>query len=182
MIKKRIIVKLYKYFNNIKIRMNGIKLGCNANIIGPIFIQKHRNSDVKIGDKFSASSGNSYNPISRNICMSITVNEHAKLLVGDNCGFSSPCIWAHKAIIIGNNVNIGGDCILIDSDCHSISYSDRRSSKIDKINTVSSKIEIEDDVLIGARCIILKGVTIGARSIIGAGSVVSKSITLISTC
>ena len=37
-------------------------------------------------------------------------------------------------------------------------------------------IEIEDDVLIGTRCIILKGVTIGARSVIGSGSIVTKSI------
>ena len=39
-----------------------------------------------------------------------------------------------------------------------------------------SPIFIEDDVWIGAHSIILKGVTIGARSIIGAGSVVTKSI------
>ena len=34
----------------------------------------------------------------------------------------------------------------------------------------------EDDVMIGARCIILKGVVIGARSVIGAGAVVTRSI------
>ena len=42
--------------------------------------------------------------------------------------------------------------------------------------TKSPPIVIEDDVWVGAHSIILKGVTIGARSIIGAGSVVTKSI------
>lgn len=40
----------------------------------------------------------------------------------------------------------------------------------------SAPIVIEDDVLIGTGCIVLKGVTIGARSVIGAGSVVTRSI------
>ena len=43
-------------------------------------------------------------------------------------------------------------------------------------NKKDSPIKIEDDVLIGANSIILKGVTIGKRTIIGAGSVVTKSI------
>ena len=37
-------------------------------------------------------------------------------------------------------------------------------------------VVIEDNVFIGARCIILKGVTIGENSVVGAGSVVTKSI------
>ena len=37
-------------------------------------------------------------------------------------------------------------------------------------------IVIEDDVWMGAHCIVLKGVRIGARSVIGAGSVVTKDI------
>jgi len=38
------------------------------------------------------------------------------------------------------------------------------------------KIVIEDDVWIGAGSIILTGITIGEGSIIGAGSIVTKSI------
>ena len=41
---------------------------------------------------------------------------------------------------------------------------------------VSKPIVIEDDVFIGANCLILKGVTIGARSIVAAGSVVTRSV------
>ena len=69
------------------------------------------------------------------------------------------------------------DCIIMDSDAHSINYKDRRDSLgLDKKNKIDKPIIIEDDVLIGTRCIIMKGVTIGARSIIGAGSVVTKDI------
>jgi len=37
-------------------------------------------------------------------------------------------------------------------------------------------IEIEDDVWIGANCVILDGVTIGKGTIVGAGSVVTKNV------
>ena len=54
-----------------------------------------------------------------------------------------------------------------------MNYEVRRTSNE---GTKSAPIAMEDDVWVGAHSIILKGVTIGARSIIGAGSVVTKSI------
>jgi acetyltransferase-like isoleucine patch superfamily enzyme len=65
----------------------------------------------------------------------------------------------------------------MDTDAHQIDYLARRRGRGDKTSIIkSAPISIEEDVWIGANCIILKGVTIGARSIIGAGSVVTKSI------
>ena len=49
-------------------------------------------------------------------------------------------------------------------------------AKVTAYDTKSKAIIINDDVLIGSSCIILKGVHIGAHSIIGAGSVVTKDI------
>ena len=57
-----------------------------------------------------------------------------------------------------------------------MNYLHRRDLSVDKLHKVDSEVIIEDDVFIGMNTIILKGVTIGARSIIGAGSVITKSI------
>lgn len=70
-----------------------------------------------------------------------------------------------------------------DTDAHNLDHLTRRSHvltpegySVDGVSAATAGIIIEDDVLIGTRCIILKGVTIGARSVIGSGSVVTKSI------
>ena len=79
----------------------------------------------------------------------------------------------------------------MDSDVHPIDFLKRRVNyereligmlgKKDGLKAYyesvgTAPIVIEDDVWIGARCQILKGVHIGARSIIAAGSNVTKDI------
>lgn len=144
-------------------------------LVGPFYIRIKGNGKIRIGKGFSNSSGFCFNPISRNIRTALFVENNAELIIGHHVGISGSCFWAHSSITIGNNVNIGADSVLIDSDCHSLDFSVRRTSQ-DQKEKKNKPIVIEDDVLIGARSIILKGVTIGARSIIGAGSVVTKSV------
>ena len=102
------------------------------------------------------------------------MRKDAHVIIGNNVGMSSTVIRACKRIEIGNHVKIGANCILIDTDSHSKNYLVRRGQYTDWGE--SSPIIIEDDVFIGANCIVLKGVTIGARSIIAAGSIVTKNI------
>ena len=134
------------------------------------------NSIVEIGDNFIFTSGESFNPLCRNLRGSISADANARIKIGDNVRMSSACLRAHKSIIIGNNVLIGGDSILLDSNAHSLFYLDRRINEKDRANKICDEIIIGNDVLIGTRCIILKGVYVGDRAIIGAGSVVTKDI------
>ena len=143
---------------------------------GLVLIDIHQNSNVIIGDNCTIKSGFGTNPLSRNIKCSITAENNAKIQIGHNVGISSSCIWAHDSITIGSNVNIGADSIIIDSDAHSLNFEERRNHIVDQEQKNNIPIIIGDDVFIGTRCIILKGVNIGARSIVGSGSVIVQDI------
>lgn len=159
-----------------RLYLYNVSHGRNTKINGYLGLNLLSNASVRIGNDFYCSSGNHINPLSRNIQGSIRVNSNAILNIGDNVGMSSPIILVHQSITIGNNVKLGANVILMDSDAHSLNFLDRRNHDLDIKNKKDKPIIIEDDVFIGVNSIILKGVTIGARSVIGAGSVVTKSI------
>jgi len=163
-------------------KLKGIEYGKNICVYNKIYVKG--SGKVKIGDNFVFTSGDAINPICRNIRGCIyTVTRDSQITIGDNVGISSACIWSQTSITIGNNVNIGGDCLIMDSDAHPHDYIKRRREYAIEVGAVnymqeipSRPIIIGDDCWIGACCIILKGVNIGTRSIIAAGSVVTKDI------
>jgi len=93
--------------------------------------------------------------------------------IGDNVWISkNVALYAYNGITIGNNVIIAKDVSLISSDHQYLS-----NIKINKQKMQTGKpIIIGDDVWIGEKAIILKSVNIGNGCVIGAGSVVTKSI------
>lgn len=178
--------QLYLQWNRLTIRLciGWNNLGKRAKVLNHIYLDIHPKAQVRIDDDFIFTSGDCFNPLCRNQRGCI-VAEYANSIIeiGHHVGMSSPCIWVKERLTVGNYVNIGGDCIIMDSDAHNLDWRIRRSKEtdeykhpIDSITAKSAPIVIEDDVFIGTRCIILKGVTIGARSVIAAGSVVTKSI------
>lgn len=165
-------IKLYPRINRMILKTHGVEFGKNLQIPGKVS-WLIRGSRITIGDNFYLSSGNGVNPIASNLQADVYVEPGATLTIGNNVGMSSTRLWIHESARIGNNVKNGGCVLITDTDAHPMDYVARRSSND---GTKSAPVVIEDDVWVGAHCIILKGVTIGARSIIGAGSVVTKSI------
>lgn len=166
-------MRFYPMLNRALLKKKGAVLGRNVQIPGKLNLVISGNNDIGIGDNFYFSSGNGVNPIASNLQGAIYLENGASLKIGNNVGMSSTRLWIHESARIGNNVKIGGCVLITDTDAHPMDYVARRSSNE---GTKSAPVVIEDDVWIGAHCIILKGVTIGARSVIGAGSVVTKSI------
>lgn len=73
-------------------------------------------------------------------------------------------------IYVGNNVMIGPNVVLC-SGTHPIEPELRR-----KQAQYNLSVKVEDNVWIGANCVVMPGVTIGKNSVIGAGSIVTKDI------
>jgi len=94
----------------------------------------------------------------------------SKIEIGDNSGIGVDCRIAEQ-VSIGNRVMMGPECIIFTRN-HKFNRHKKAYSGYTKVE----KVVIEDKVWIGARCIILPGVTIGEGATIGAGSVVSKDV------
>lgn len=103
----------------------------------------------------------------------------ASLIIHDNVGMSSTGIYCLNSVEIGNHVLIGADTIIMDNNFHSLDYSMRGTSKegyLHKGTINTAPVVIGDNVFIGTRCIINKGINIGEGAIIAAGSVVVSDI------
>jgi len=111
------------------------------------------------------------------------VDEHTKVVppihcdlgfnikLGKNVLINYNCIFLDTGeISIGDNTLIGPGTKIVTAN-HSMDAEKRRDWAVSCI-----PVKIEEDVWIGAGAVILPGVTIGARSVIGAGSVVTRDV------
>jgi len=147
----------------------GVKLGKNAEFDGKCYFERFPGTNISIGNNCQFRSRKNSNLIGINRPCSISTmmsSYNSRIEIGNNCGFSGTVIGAFKYIKLGNNVRCGANTLITDSDWH---LDDPRSGE-------PADVIIEDNVWLGVNCVVLKGVTIGQNSVIGANSVVTKSI------
>ena len=93
----------------------------------------------------------------------IDIGKHAFINYGCSIG-------ARMLVKIGPRCQIGTYCILMDNDFHCVEPGRRLELP------ESKPIVLEENVWLGARVIVTSGVTIGAHSVVGAGSVVTRDV------
>ncbi len=165
---------IYTPIGHFQFFVNGAKVGKRLKVLGPLHIYVTRRGVLKIGEGVRINSGSKYNVIGRQQKTILWVE--GVLEIGNEVGMSSTAIICNKKISIGNNVVIGGNTVIYDSDFHSLDPMIRKNKINDKKNAKSAEVIIEDNVFIGAHSTILKGVRIGENSIVGTCSVVAGNI------
>lgn len=97
---------------------------------------------------------------------------NATVRVGKNCRFSNNIsMIATESIEIGDGCLIGDLVSIMDSDFHGIAPAQRHSGSFK-----TAPVKLGNNVWLGSRVLVLKGVTIGETSVVAAGSIVTSSL------
>jgi acetyltransferase-like isoleucine patch superfamily enzyme len=174
----KLVNKLFSWLAYPYIRIifsiNSVSWGYGWQFYGIPIIQKHRLSHMKFGNGLNLRSSVRSNPLGPNhpviLC---TWEKGACLQIGDFFAMTGGSICCAERIAIGNHVALGANTVITDTDFHPLQLEERIKNPADG---KTAPIVIADHVFIGMNSLVLKGVTIGEGSVIGAGSVVTKNI------
>ncbi len=151
----------------------GVRCGHGLRVDGRIHVRCQRRGSIVLGNNVSIYSRFGANLVGLTNRTVLQTTDQGRLSIGDGTGLSGAVLSARTSITIGRHVNIGGNTRIFDHDWHSLQHQDRRDRRRDAAACATRPVVVGDDVLIGTNAIILKGVNIGDRCVIGAGSVVT---------
>ena len=158
--------------NSLILRARRVRTGNRLITYGTLMIRGQ--GIIRIGDHVTINSCRSANPIGGDSKTILFAKQSGRILIGNNTGISNSAIVAQELIEIGDRVLIGAGCKIYDHDFHSLVLGERMRDP--ESGVVSAPVSIRDGAFIGAHTIILKGITVGEQSVVGAGSVVARDI------
>lgn len=155
-------------------RLKGFQFEGESLFLGRPIMSRHPGSTVRMG-----SGVRCYNAARANLIacpqpsVLRTLSAGSRLILGRNVGLSAAVLVAASSIEVGADTQIGSGSMIVDNDLHSWGASGLWG-ELDP--SEARPVKIGARVFIGARAIILKGVTLGDDAIVGAGAVVTKSV------
>ncbi|MGV3772990.1 MAG: acyltransferase [Verrucomicrobiales bacterium] len=154
-------------------RLRGLQLEEGVQLVGRPIMSKASNSSLVLRKGATVVSSQRANPLGIfQPSVLRTLSEGAELVLGENTGISGVVLCAGRSIRIGAGTIIGSGAMVWDNDFHAW----ENGTWATEYRKNARPVLIGKNVFIGARAIILKGVTIGDHAVIGAGAVVSKDV------
>lgn len=153
------------------LHIHEVQYGNNLRINGKVLIF---GSNITIGSDVILNSGMRFNPIGGQDTTTLCTYTKGRIAIGNHVSLSNSSICAFEEVVIEDYVMIGGGCRIYDTDFHSVVFEKRIAYEDTDIRT--HPVHIKRGAFIGAHAMILKGVTVGERAVIGAGSVVTQTV------
>lgn len=160
----------------IRVRAAGVGLDGSVVLLGSPIVSMAPRSSINIGSRsvLISSASRTALGVSRPVILR-TLAPGARIVIGADAGLSGTTICAVTNVELGARVLAGADVLIADTDFHLVDEIPRRYAGLPEPG-VGDAVSIGDDVFLGARSVVLRGVTIGSGSVVGAGSVVTGDI------
>ena len=154
----------------------GVELGEKIKCFGSVHISRSPESQISIGNNVylissseRASACAIYSPVKFR-----TFSQTSKIIIEEGVSLNGTSILARsKTVRIGKGTMVAANVVIMDSDFHAVWPPENRPQNPAEND---ADVNIGENVWLGIKSIILKGVTIGDNSVIAAGSIVTKDI------
>lgn len=172
---KLFLIHLLSKIGCLLLKFRGVHTGTGVILSGLPRIKKFPGASITIGNGVTIHSMARMNPVlSHHACLAALSHE-ARITVEDGCGISGATLVCVNSIHIGRKTLIGADVLILDNDMH-YPQSDAGWGSTWGHPEQGKPIHIGEGCFIGARAIILKGVTIGSGAVVAAGAVVTRDV------
>ena len=161
---QKLVARAGSLFHAAWLRAIGVTLGRGVRVHGPVRILGDPRR-ITVGDRCSIHRGvtfwtHDYGP------------GHGRIILGRSVTLLTDVVLnSMVSISIGDEAALGHGCYLQDND-----HGTEPGLPVMRQPSHGSAITIGQDVWFGARCIVLKGVTVGDGTVVGAGAVVARSL------
>jgi acetyltransferase-like isoleucine patch superfamily enzyme len=157
------------------LRLLGVRMGRRCRFRGVPVISIAARARITLGDDVLINSRYDSNPAGiAHPTILAALEPHSSIVIGDGTGISGASLVARRSITVGGRVLIGSGACVWDTDFHPLDAVRRRAHPTR--GAASAPVVICDDAFVGAQSLVLKGVTVGYRAVIGAGAVVTKDV------
>lgn len=163
----RFILKTRLLYAQCRVR-GPLKLGKNIRMHRPVALDGR--GSVTLGDDVSLGVLGAPCMGDGKILLQARASDSA-IVIGPGCVLSNNIsLIAVQKITLGASCMLGDFCSIMDSEFHGVSVATRH------LPGESAPVTLGDNVWVGSRAMILKGVTIGDNSVVAAGSIVTKDV------
>jgi len=166
---KHLVLTVLRVGATLLMKRAGCHLGRRVIVNGLPYVRRKGSGRIELGDDAQVNAARWGNWLGTPGAMILNAEDGALLKLGERSGVSSSQLIANIGIEIGADSLIGAGCLICDSDMHEVPLGSGRATR-------TAPIKIGNRVFVGARSIILKGVTIGDHAVVGAGSVVVDDV------
>jgi len=158
-------------------RIKGVEFGGKCVFYGRPILSIAKGGRIFLGNNVAVGSSVRDNPVA---CFQPSVLRAmisgSQLVLGPSVGLSGTVLCAGASIEVGEGTIFGSGAMVMDHDFHWPTGQWGWATDDESCRKNARPIKIGRGVFVGARAIILKGVTIGDRAAIGAGAVVTKDV------